>query len=309
MLVISRSTLSSEIKLTNGAIDLFLVDAPITWLPHKPFDRNPMQCLHLPLALNRGGLVLPNLFDAETMSMAGVLQQFFSHAWHLNLLFSTEILSAESLSHLIVASTWEQNFRALEQTIKRISFREIRHPNSLINDQLHDLREELVSLRHSVMVTRKWAPHSIHDELSLIASLIKPKDTSNPPYIGYPEHTLQDILDRAESLESFLMSSFQLFMSSASVMNTELSIEQAKRSQRLTQLAFLYIPLSFVTGIFGMNIYEINRSPLSVWVPVCTLAITLVCTAVVFLVAQKWETLIKPRHIRHNGNSILTKRC
>jgi len=32
--------------------------------------------------------------------------------------------------------------------------------------------------------------------------------------------------------------------------------------------AFLYVPFSFVTGIFGMNMKEINGSPLPMWVPV-----------------------------------------
>lgn len=35
----------------------------------------------------------------------------------------------------------------------------------------------------------------------------------------------------------------------------------AIRGQRLTRLAFLYIPMSFVTGVFGMNVMEINGSP------------------------------------------------
>jgi hypothetical protein len=34
------------------------------------------------------------------------------------------------------------------------------------------------------------------------------------------------------------------------------------------RLAFLHVPFSFVTDIFGMNIREINGSPLLMWVPV-----------------------------------------
>jgi Mg2+ and Co2+ transporter CorA len=79
------------------------------------------------------------------------------------------------------------------------------------------------------------------------------------------------------------MDSFNLLISSTSVMQAELAIEQGIRGQRLTTLAFLYIPLSFVTGIFGMNVKEINGSPLSVWVSVVALAITAMITAAIFI--------------------------
>jgi Mg2+ and Co2+ transporter CorA len=79
------------------------------------------------------------------------------------------------------------------------------------------------------------------------------------------------------------METFQLLMSSISMQDSQASIEQARRSTRLTQLAFIYVPLSFVTGIFGMNIKELNGSVLDFWaVFVCLIAVVLV-TAIVFL--------------------------
>lgn len=87
------------------------------------------------------------------------------------------------------------------------------------------------------------------------------------------------------------MDSFHLLVSSTSVLNAETEMEQANRSQRLTQLAFLYVSLSFVTGIFGMNVKEINGSRLSGWVAVVALAVTAGCTAAVFVTAKQWETL------------------
>jgi hypothetical protein len=35
-------------------------------------------------------------------------------------------------------------------------------------------------------------------------------------------------------------------------------MEQAARTAKLTQLAFVYIPLTFVTSIFGMNVRELS---------------------------------------------------
>ncbi|KAF2716088.1 hypothetical protein K431DRAFT_29739 [Polychaeton citri CBS 116435] len=107
-------------------------------------------------------------------------------------------------------------------------------------------------------------------------------------YIGLPDQRLQEISNRSRSLERFLMDSFNLLISSTSVMEAEAAVQQGIRSQRLTNLAFLYIPLSFVTGVFGMNVREINGSPLSIWVPVVAVGITLGLTAVLFTIYGGW---------------------
>ena len=78
------------------------------------------------------------------------------------------------------------------------------------------------------------------------------------------------------------METFQLLMSSISVRDNQLSIEQSQRAARLTQLAFIYAPLSFVAGIFGMNVREINATGLSIWVFFVTLAIVVVLTVGIF---------------------------
>ena len=66
-------------------------------------------------------------------------------------------------------------------------------------------------------------------------------------------------------------------------MEAEVTIEQGRQSQRLTVLAFLYLPLTFVTGIFGMNVQQINNSPLSIWVPVVVLVVVAMLTLVMFV--------------------------
>jgi len=48
------------------------------------------------------------------------------------------------------------------------------------------------------------------------------------------------------------------------------AMSQGQRVAKLTMLAFLYIPLSFTCGLFGMNVTEIASGHLSVWVWVVT---------------------------------------
>jgi Mg2+ and Co2+ transporter CorA len=63
---------------------------------------------------------------------------------------------------------------------------------------------------------------------------------------------------------------------------SSISVEQSQRATRLTQLVFIYVPLSFVTGIFGINVKEINATGLSIWVCFVTLAIIVLLTAGIF---------------------------
>ena len=79
-------------------------------------------------------------------------------------------------------------------------------------------------------------------------------------------------------LEKFLMDSFTLLISSISVMEAGSIEDQAQQGQMTIRLAFLYVPFSFVTDIFGMNIREINGSPLLMWVPVAAFLVVSACT-------------------------------
>ncbi|KAG8530656.1 uncharacterized protein KY384_004011 [Bacidia gigantensis] len=160
--------------------------------------------------------------------------------------------------------------RFLDREIKRISFNDLRQPSMKINSQLHDRREDLVILKDFVLESEKWMPESVpmwHDSA-----------WSNE---SFPRNSFNEIIKGADTLSQFLMDSFQLLMSTVSTQDSHTSLEQARRGARLTQLAFIYVPLSFVTGIFGMNLKEINSSLLSAWVTVVTLAIVAVCTTAV----------------------------
>ena len=106
--------------------------------------------------------------------------------------------------------------------------------------------------------------------------------------IGYPDLILREILEQTNVLEKFLMGFFTLLMSFISVMEAGSIKEQAQQGQMTTRLAFLYVPLSFVTSIFGMNVKEINGSPLPMWVPVTAFIVVSACTlGILFL--WRWK--------------------
>ena len=95
----------------------------------------------------------------------------------------------------------------------------------------------------------------------------------------------------AGEVQEFLMQSFQLLMSSISVRESSLSAEQASRTTILTYLTVLYLPLTVATGVFEMNIKEINNGTLQFWwVIVVMLALMLSTVKVNFLLKRLEKT-------------------
>jgi Mg2+ and Co2+ transporter CorA len=227
--------------------------------------------------------VLPKPVDHAELSLYWSLHHFFSHPWHHHVIFAgvqggLMKLQPETLFHLLASSTWATNLRILDRNIKCTGLEDIRRPSISINDTLHDQRAELMQTLWHVGMTLKWLPPSVRTELDAVKG-----DLPASKYIGYPDLVLGDILEQAGLLERFLMDSFTLLMSSISVLEAASIKEQARQGQMITRLAFLYVPLSFVTGIFGMNVKEINGSPLPIWVPIASFLIVSVCTLGVYV--------------------------
>lgn len=63
---------------------------------------------------------------------------------------------------------------------------------------------------------------------------------------------------------------------------------QGLRSTLLTLLAAVYLPLSLVTSIFGMNVKEINNGSPSFWYCVVVLGVLAVLTAAVYFGYRWW---------------------
>jgi Mg2+ and Co2+ transporter CorA len=196
-------------------------------------------------------------------------------------------ISSGELLHLMSASLHRTNFATIDREIKAISFQELRNPDMRTNAKLLALREVLSELATGTADTSKYAPSQVHIFYGSIYD--------REPHVldGLDFHSpiarLAMLSQQADELQRFLMDSFQLLMSSISVKETQnaadqakMSMEQAARTAKLTQLAFVYIPLTFVTSIFGMNVRELSDPVLPLWVCAVTLVVIAAATAAIF---------------------------
>ena len=220
-------------------------------------------------------------------------------------------LKPQAFLFLLSSFLWGKNMVHLEIKGKRISFFDIRNLGATdatkINAELNDCREDLDYLIDTVSDTDNQTPADLaayYDEFPRIRW--RHKET----YLSPIDHH-KKILERATTLEKLLIDSFQMLMSSVSVQQATLgnkqaaisaelasaSAEQARAATRITALAFVYIPLTFVTGIFGMNIRIGTEEPkgFNWYAPLVTLVVAIFFTAALWYAADWVETRLNKR--------------
>lgn len=100
---------------------------------------------------------------------------------------------------------------------------------------------------------------------------------------------LKDLLGQISTLKQEISDTFQLLIGAIAIKDSEIQKKlaresklQARRSTALTALAAVYLPLSLTTGVFGMNISEIESGQPKYWA-VLALGIGLLVATLPFL--------------------------
>lgn len=103
---------------------------------------------------------------------------------------------------------------------------------------------------------------------------------------------LEYMLARIESLRARCDTTTTTLLSTMSILESQKSIEQSRQVNKLTKLAFVYVPLSFVSSVFGMNVKEIQTNP-----PMWMFVVTAVAFILLSYFVASWKE-IKSRLIR-----------
>ena len=208
-------------------------------------------------------------------------QLFFRCAFNDRDLNKTDFGS--KFRYFFTTCVWILNVADLMSALNRISFVEIRDPDRNTNEQLHNQREDLQYAREGIdsllqqLKNYDSCGHSGHDNSHLKWVVETCSDRMNK------------MNQRATELDKLLMESFQLLMSSLSVKDSHTSLAQARRGSLVTILAFIYVTLSFVTSIFGMNVKSLNDSAQPFWVCFAALGAVTAFTLGLWLGFKVWE--------------------
>ena len=86
--------------------------------------------------------------------------------------------------------------------------------------------------------------------------------------------------------------------------HTKRSMEQSARVKRLTQLAFVFIPLSFSTSLFGMNMELLGTGTAKAWMLVVAVIVAYVATCVVWIIVD-WRNMKEWWRVRSERRALL----
>jgi Mg2+ and Co2+ transporter CorA len=97
----------------------------------------------------------------------------------------------------------------------------------------------------------------------------------------------KSLLKRSGLLAKRCVDGIEAIGSNAQLEEARKAIQEAEQTRRLTLLAFFYLPLTFTTSIFGMNIRELGQGDKSIWISFVTGFVVLVLSSV----AYSWRSL------------------
>lgn len=149
---------------------------------------------------------------------------------------------ADYLAYALLDCVVDSYFHILEKLGDRLDFLEtelINRPSQEVLQQVHILKGQLRFLRKAVWPLRELVNTMIHSESELF------NETTNVFLRDLYDHSLH-VFDTVENFRETASGLVDLYMSSVSQRMNEIM-------QVLTIMASIFIPLTFIAGIYGMN--------------------------------------------------------
>ncbi|EEU44958.1 uncharacterized protein NECHADRAFT_85226 [Fusarium vanettenii 77-13-4] len=200
--------------------------------------------------------------------------------YNLNEIFNFAASSQVQFLNLIDAKLDSYISRPADQEYE--SLPDLKYTKEMLYRHLQKTKQVLESIRNTRLST--W-----------------PKDGSDSSKADIAaksvEQDYEHILERTISLHIRTTEAITVLMSSMSISESQRAIGQAQRVGKLTFLAFIFVPLSFTTSFFGMNVTQIEDTNLGIWswfvmsAPIVGLVFTLYFVDVAFL----WDKHVRAR--------------
>jgi magnesium transporter len=176
-------------------------------------------------------------------------------------------MGPDYLAYALIDAIVDNYFAILERLGEKIESVEeevVGDPTEKTVQQIHSLKRQMIALRKSIWPLRELIGGIQKSESSLI------NETTDIYMRDVYDHTIQ-IIDTIESFRDMVSGLLDIYLSSLSnKMNAVMKV--------LTIIATLFIPLTFVAGIYGMNFEYMPELKLkwgygAVWLVMITIAV------------------------------------
>lgn len=158
---------------------------------------------------------------------------------------------ADYLCHALIDSIVDNYFKVLEGIGEDIEYMDdelVTNPTPETLHKIHFLKREMIFLRKSVWPLREIIGGLEREETALI------KESTNIYLRDLYDHTIQ-VIDTVETFRDMISGMLDIYLSSVSNRMNEIM-------KVLTVFAVIFIPLTFIAGIYGMN-FNPDKSPLN----------------------------------------------
>lgn len=153
---------------------------------------------------------------------------------------------ADYLAYSILDAITDNYFQVLdkvEEAVEEIEESILNNPDTKVKARIHNLKKELLIIRKSISPLREAISRFTKSEHELI-------DEGTMLYVrDLYDHTIQ-IMDMTENYRDILNGLQDLYIS-------EISFKMNQVMQVLTVVTTIFVPLSFLTGLYGMNFEHI----------------------------------------------------
>ncbi len=155
---------------------------------------------------------------------------------------NARFMRSDYLAYTLIDAVIDQYFplsEALGDSIESMEEEVLTAPNRDKLEKIHEFRQALAQLRRAVWPTREVLARLLRDESGLIAEKTKPflRDCL--------DHVLA-IVDLLETYRDITSSFMDLYVSSLSMRTNDIM-------RVLTIISSIFIPLTFIVGLYGMN--------------------------------------------------------
>ena len=158
---------------------------------------------------------------------------------------------SDYLSHALIDSIVDNYFKVLEgvgEEIEAMDEELVSNPTPDTLQKIHFLKREMIFLRKSVWPLREIISGLEREETDLI------KESTHIYLRDLYDHTIQ-VIDTVETFRDMISGMLDIYLSSVSNRMNEIM-------KVLTIFAVIFIPLTFIAGIYGMN-FDSSKSPLN----------------------------------------------
>ena len=163
----------------------------------------------------------------------------------------------------------------LGEKIENLEDKMISRPKPANLRVIHKLRRDLIFLRKSVWPLREVISCLEKGESSLTL------ESTNVYFRDVYDHTIQ-VMDTVETLRDIISGMLDIYLSSASNRMNEIM-------KMLTIIATIFIPLTFITGIYGMNFQNMPEIKWLWGYPVVLLGMLIIgIVMVIYFKRKKW---------------------